>query len=258
MKFRKKIIGVRIDPIDKQKLNDSITDFVRRNKKTIISNVNIQALNIAYKNKWFRDFLNRSEIVFCDGFGIIVAGKILGFEIPERITYADWLWDLAELCDQNHFSLYFLGGKEQIADRAAQELKQRYPNLVISGTRDGFFNKTQGHPENKAVILAINAVKPDILSVGFGMPMQEKWIMENFDRLDVKVFLPVGAAFDYISGNVRRAPRWMTDHGLEWLGRLIIEPRRLWKRYLIGNPLFFYRILKQKLGLLKFPDEPNA
>ena len=78
--------------------------------------------------------------------------------------------------------------------------------------------------------------------------------MENFDRLDVKVFLPVGAAFDYISGNVPRAPRWMTDHGLEWLGRLIIEPRRLWKRYLIGIPLFFWRVLKQRLGILKLPE----
>ena len=122
----------------------------------------------------------------------------------------------------------------------------------VIGTHHGYFNKTPGHPQNEAVIKSINAAKPDILLIGFGMPIQEKWIMENYDRLDVKVFMPVGAAFDYVSGNVRRAPRWMTDHGLEWLGRLIIEPRRLWKRYIIGIPLFFYRVLLQKFGLLKF------
>jgi N-acetylglucosaminyldiphosphoundecaprenol N-acetyl-beta-D-mannosaminyltransferase len=87
------------------------------------------------------------------------------------------------------------------------------------------------------------------------MPLQEKWIMENFDRLDVKVVMPVGAAFDYVSGNVRRAPHWMTDHGLEWLGRMLIEPKRLWRRYVIGNPLFLWRILLQRIGLLKIKQK---
>jgi N-acetylglucosaminyldiphosphoundecaprenol N-acetyl-beta-D-mannosaminyltransferase len=247
-----KILGVKIDSIDILSLHDQMINLIKNKQKSIISNVNIQGINIAYENKWYRDFLNESDIVFCDGYGIKVAANILGHDIPERITYADWTWSLAEMCDHNHFSLYFLGGKEGIAWQAEQKLKQRFPNLLIAGSYHGFFNKTTGHPENEAVIQSINAVKPDILLVGFGMPIQEKWIMENFERLDVKVFLPVGAAFDYVSGNVRRAPRWMTDHGLEWLGRLIIEPRRLWKRYIIGIPVFFYRILLQKFGLLKY------
>jgi len=249
-----RILGVDINSLSSSQLINLILILIKNNQKTIISNVNIQALNLAYNNQWFRDFLNQSEIVFCDGFGVKVAGKILGFEIPERITYADWTWDLAEFCDQNHFSLYFLGGKEQVAEQAAQELKQRYPDLMITGTHHGFFDKTPGHPENEAVIQAINAVKPDILLVGFGMPLQEKWIMENFERLNVKVIMPVGAAFDYVSGNVRRAPRWMTDHGLEWLGRMIIEPKRLWKRYIIGIPIFFWRVFLQRFGLLKIQD----
>ena len=95
-----------------------------------------------------------------------------------------------------------------------------------------------------------NAVKPNILIVGFGTPLKERWLMENWDRIEVNVALTGGAVFDYVSGELRRAPRWMTDHGLEWLARLIIEPCRLWKRYLIGNPLFLWRVLKQRLGLL--------
>lgn len=101
------------------------------------------------------------------------------------------------------------------------------------------------------VIEKINKVRPNILLVGFGMPVQEYWLQENWEKIDTNIALTGGAVFDYLSGELRRAPRWMTDHGLEWLGRLIIEPRRLWKRYIIGLPLFFLRVLLFKLGLLK-------
>lgn len=245
------ILGVTIASINKSGLHNKICEFIIGNQRSIVSNVNIQALNIAFENKWFRDYLNRSDIVFCDGFGVIVAGRILGIKIPERITYADWTWALAELCEKNNFSLYFLGGEENVADQAAQNLRKRFPFLNIISTHHGYFDKTIDRPENEAIMHAINEAKPDILLVGFGMPLQEKWIIENFERLDVKVVMPVGAAFDYVSGTVPRAPRWMTDHGLEWLGRLIIEPRRLWKRYIIGIPVFFWRVFLQKFGLLK-------
>jgi N-acetylglucosaminyldiphosphoundecaprenol N-acetyl-beta-D-mannosaminyltransferase len=125
------------------------------------------------------------------------------------------------------------------------------PGLEIAGIQHGYFDKTAGSSENEAVVALINQVKPDILVIGFGMPLQERWLLENWDRLDAKVAIPIGAGFDYLAGVTPRAPRWMTDHGLEWLGRLIIEPRRLWKRYIIGNPLFFYRLVKYQLRLRK-------
>jgi N-acetylglucosaminyldiphosphoundecaprenol N-acetyl-beta-D-mannosaminyltransferase len=101
------------------------------------------------------------------------------------------------------------------------------------------------------VLQAINATSPDILLVGLGMPIQERWLMENWGFVKAKVALPVGALFDYLAGEIPRAPHWMTDHGLEWLGRLIVEPRRLWRRYLLGNPRFLWLVLKQRLGLLR-------
>jgi N-acetylglucosaminyldiphosphoundecaprenol N-acetyl-beta-D-mannosaminyltransferase len=103
--------------------------------------------------------------------------------------------------------------------------------------------------ENREVVARINRAVPDILLVGFGMPLQEKWIAENRAGLDASVIMTVGAAFDYLAGEVRRAPRWATTRGLEWLGRLLVEPHRLWRRYLIGNPLFFWRVFLQKLKL---------
>lgn len=107
----------------------------------------------------------------------------------------------------------------------------------------GFFDKGTESAESREVVAMINAAKPDILVVGFGMPAQEKWIAENLSQLNVHLAIPVGAFFDYLAEDVVRAPRWMTDNGLEWLGRLFIEPRRLWKRYIVGNPLFLWRIL---------------
>ncbi len=221
-------------------------------KKIIISYVNIQAINLTFRHPWFLDYLNHSDIVFCDGFGVILGARILGKKFIHRNTPPDWIPQLAELCAQNNFNMGLIGSKAGIAEKVSEILQCENPELNIVYNHHGFFTKTPGHPENEAFIQAINSAKPDILLVGFGMPLQEKWIMENFERLDVKVVMPVGAAFDYVSGNVRRAPRWMTEHGLEWLGRLIIEPRRLWKRYIIGIPLFFWRVFLQKFGLLKF------
>jgi len=178
----------------------------------------------------------------------MLGAKLLGHHIPERITYADWLWQLAAFAEPRQISFYFLGGRPGIAEKAAQQLQLRYPNLQIVGFQHGYFDKGEDSVENQAVIQAINQAKPDILLVGFGMPLQEQWLQENWERIDAKIALTGGAVFDYISGELRRAPRWMTDYGFEWLGRLLIEPRRLWQRYVVGNPVFLWRVLGQRLG----------
>jgi N-acetylglucosaminyldiphosphoundecaprenol N-acetyl-beta-D-mannosaminyltransferase len=152
---------------------------------------------------------------------------------------------LALACQQYDLSLFLLAGKPGVAEVAAGKLKTVAPDLEIA-THHGYFQKTGS--ENEQVIARINAFRPDILYVGFGMPLQEKWIKNNIDRVETKVFLPLGACLDFYTGQVYRGPRWLTDHGLEWLARLLTEPRRLWRRYLIGNPRFLGRVLKQRLG----------
>jgi N-acetylglucosaminyldiphosphoundecaprenol N-acetyl-beta-D-mannosaminyltransferase len=216
-------------------------------------NVNANCLNLAYGNDWLRSFINSAETVFCDGAGVILGARILGYRTPQRITYADWIWQLAQFAEPRGFTFFFLGARPRVADKAAARLKERFPNLRIAGCHHGYFDKTPSSAENEAVIWRINAVRPNILIVGFGMPLQERWLMENWERIEANVALTGGAVFDYVSG----APRWMSDHGLEWLGRLIIEPRRLWKRYLTGNPIFIWRVLKQRLGLLRFNGSGN-
>jgi N-acetylglucosaminyldiphosphoundecaprenol N-acetyl-beta-D-mannosaminyltransferase len=141
-----------------------------------------------------------------------------------------------------------LRARPGVAEKAARRLEYRFPKLRIAGAEHGYFERTLGSPENEAIIKKINAARPDVLLLGFGMPVQEFWLAENWEKVDANVALTGGAVFDYVSGELRRGPRFLTDHGLESVARLMVEPRRLWRRYVIGNPLFLLRVLKQRLG----------
>lgn len=245
-----RILGVQVSALTVLALHDQIATYIRQNQKALVLNVNVNCLNLAYNRPWLRQLLNQAEIVFCDGAGVRLGARLLGYHIPQRITYADWMWQLAEFAAANSFTLFFLGARPAVAEMAAHRLQERFPDLQVVGTQHGYFDKTPDSPENQAIIQKINALKPNILVLGFGMPLQEDWLMKNWERLEANVALTGGAVFDYISGKLQRAPRWMTDYNLEWLGRLMIEPGRLWSRYLIGNPLFFFRLFKQRFGLL--------
>jgi N-acetylglucosaminyldiphosphoundecaprenol N-acetyl-beta-D-mannosaminyltransferase len=246
------ILGVRVDEVYLDDLLEYIFETIRSGRKAVISNVNVHAINIAVETAWFREFINRSQVVFCDGFGVKWAARFLYGRELQRFTPPDWFDPLADGCARQSFSMFFLGTRQDVIERAAAVLTKKYPALNIVGVHHGFFEKNPASSGNQDVLDAINRVCPDILVVGFGMPMQEKWILDNWDQLQVQVAIPVGAFFDYLAGEVVRAPRWMTDHGLEWLGRLLIEPRRLWKRYVFGNLRFLGRILLQKLGLQSY------
>ena len=242
------ILGVDVHPCTVQELHQEIKTLIDNNAHALILNVNVHCINLAYEQPWLRDFLNTAHVNFCDGAGVILGAQILGEKIPERITYAEWIWKIAEFSKANQFSFFFLGAKPGVAERAAARLQQRYPNLQIVGIQHGYFDKTPNSPENTAVIQKINAAKPNILLLGFGMPLQERWLMENWEKIDANIALTGGAVFDYVSGELRRAPKWVTDSGFEWLGRLFIEPRRLWRRYLFGNPTFMWRIVRYRIA----------
>lgn len=241
---RVSLMGVNINAFTLMSLHGVIADVITHGGRAVVANVNAHAMNIAWENQWFRSFLNNSEYVFCDGHGVMLAAKLAGLSIPEKITYADWFPRFCEFCSERGFSLYFLGGEEGVAQKARERLIQMYPDLRVVGWRNGFFDKQRDSQENQVVIDGINRCAPDILLTSFGMPLQERWLGENWSAIRAKIALPGGACLDYMSGKSVRPPRWMTEHGLEWLGRLMYEPRRLWKRYLIGNPLFFLRLMK--------------
>jgi N-acetylglucosaminyldiphosphoundecaprenol N-acetyl-beta-D-mannosaminyltransferase len=163
---------------------------------------------------------------------------LAGLSIPQRMTGADWIHDLCRRAVREGMSLYFLGGAPGSSADAARLLRVRYPGLRVAGTRHGYSAGTEA-------VEAINRAEPDILLVGMGTPTQEKWIAEHQDALNVPVIWAVGALFDFVNGRIARGPHWMTEHGLEWLCRLATEPGKLWRRYLIGNPLFLWRIVRK-------------
>jgi len=233
------ILGVRVDDIPISDLLVAIKDAITSDRKEIHANVNIRAMNLAFEQSWFRDFLNHCEIVFCDGYGVKLAALMMGYDLRHRNTPPDFIRQICELAVENRLNLFFLGAKPGVADKAAARLRDEFSGIQIR-THHGHLNFCT---ESEFIVNQINNFQTKILVLGMGMPLQERWIIENYDKLNVNIVLPAGAIFDYVSGEIFRIPRWMTDHGFEWLGRLIIEPRRLWKRYIIGNPLFFWRVI---------------
>ncbi len=236
-----------MDPVTVAELHARILGFVREGGHALVLHANVHGLNLCYRDPGLRSFFNVASLVFCDGSGVMLAARILGERIPERITYADWTWQLAAFAEREGLSLFFLGARPGVAEIAAVRLEERHPDLKIAGVHHGYFDWTVEAPENEAVVAEINAARPDLLLVGLGMPLQERWLMQNWDRLDARVALTGGAVFDYVSGELKRGPRVLTDNGFEWLARLLIEPGRLWRRYVVGNPIFLARVLVQRL-----------
>ncbi|MUL34799.1 glycosyltransferase [Gloeocapsopsis sp. AAB1 = 1H9] len=209
--------------------------------------MNVKAMNLAYELDWYRDFINNSDLVFCDGFGVLLGAILLGYDVEptHRMTCPDYIENLGLACEQQNVSLFLLAGKPGVAEKAITQLTTVAPKLQVQGYH-GYFEKSGD--ENEQVIQMINAFNPGVLYVGFGMPLQEHWILHNIERINARVFLPLGACLDFYTGTVYRGPEWMTDRGLEWLTRLATEPNRLWERYIIGNPLFFYRVFKERMS----------
>jgi N-acetylglucosaminyldiphosphoundecaprenol N-acetyl-beta-D-mannosaminyltransferase len=240
------ILDTRFHKVTVTELIDYVVESAKLKKKTIVGNVNVRAMNFAYEFTWYRDFLNNAELVFCDGFGVLLGAKLQGYSLQSihRMTCPDYIENLALACEKQNVSLFLLAGKPGVVEKAITKLTTIAPNLKIQGHHGHFEKSGNG---NDVVINKINKFTPGVLYVGFGMPLQERWILDNINQIEARVFLPLGACLDFYTGSVYRGPRWMTNRGLEWLARLFTEPQRLWERYVVGNPLFFYRLLRQRI-----------
>lgn len=204
---------------------------------------NAHVLNQSSGNGELRRALGGADLVYCDGYGVRLAAKALDVPVPHRMTGADWIWALAALCEAAGESVYLLGSEPGIARGAADRLAETYPRLDVAGVHHGYFDV--GSPHDDRVVEHINACRPSIVLVGMGTPKQERWVQANAHRLDCDVVWTVGALFDVVSGKVPRAPGWLADNGLEWIFRLALEPGRMWRRYLLGNPAFMHRVLTE-------------
>ncbi|MGB0385109.1 MAG: WecB/TagA/CpsF family glycosyltransferase [Ardenticatenaceae bacterium] len=236
------IAGVKVHPLRLETVLAWIKQAITERQRTTIMYANAYAINLAQRDPAFLHALNQAEITFCDGYGVRLAAELLKQPLPQRFTPPDWIDDLMALCTEHKYRLFLLGAKPGVAANAAHQIQTRFPQLEIA-THHGYFS-THG-TQNEAVRNKINAASPHILLVGMGMPRQEIWIEQNRHRHNAPVVIAVGALFDYLAGQIKRGPRWLTDSGGEWLWRLCCEPRRLWRRYLLGNPAFVWLVLRE-------------
>jgi len=194
------------------------------------------------------DSLNRSFLIVPDGYSIVYASKYLGCPLKERIAGPDLMYNFMKISNDKSYSHFFLGAEEGVAERMLLNFKKEFPDIKIAG----YYSPPFGDftvSENDKMLKMINDAKPDVLWVSFGCPKQEKWIIDNLDALNVPISAGVGAAFNFHSGKIKRAPKIVQKMRLEWFYRFLQEPGRLWKRYFIGGINFAKIILKQKKSL---------
>jgi N-acetylglucosaminyldiphosphoundecaprenol N-acetyl-beta-D-mannosaminyltransferase len=232
-----RLLGIRIDCLRLRALLDLVSLAAVRRVQLDVLYVNVHCMNVARRDREYAAILDSADMVYCDGTGVRLGARLARLPIPERMTGADWIHDLCRLAVRDNLALYFLGGSPGSAREAAELLTIRYPGLQVAGAASGY-------GLGRETLLAIEHASPDILLVGMGTPTQEKWIACHRADLDVPVIWAVGALFDFVNGRIPRGPRWLTEHGFEWLCRLAVEPGKLWRRYLIGNPWFIWRVIR--------------
>jgi N-acetylglucosaminyldiphosphoundecaprenol N-acetyl-beta-D-mannosaminyltransferase len=214
-------------------------DAIPRSPLTV-AYANASSCNLFVENPTYRDAILATSLVYVDGNGPRIAAWFAGDHLPPRMTAPDWFDAFCDFCTQRDFSLFLLGAKEGVAARATDVLLARHPSLRIVGHHHGYFEAALA----RDVIDAVNDAHPDILVLAMGSPYQEHWMISHQDELSVPVIWGSGGAIDYISGSSPRPPLWMRRLGLEWFGRLLNEPRRLWRRYIIGIPKFGVRAIR--------------
>ena len=232
-----RLLGVRIDRLTLAGLLSNVEGFVAARRRATILYVNIHCMNVRARDEGLARCLEAADLVYCDGTGVHLASEVAGKPLPARMTGADWIHDLCRLCVRREHSLFLLGGAPGSAQEAATALQVRHPGLRIAGTGAGYDVTSE-------TVQRINASAANIVLVGMGTPSQELWIEEHRHELQAEVVWAVGALFDFVSGRIWRGPPLLTNHGFEWLCRLVVEPRKLWRRYLIGNPQFLWRVIR--------------
>lgn len=231
---RVRLLGQTVDLVRPEEVLHHVETWIADGRKAVVANHNLNSLALLQKHPELQGFFDSADLVQVDSTPLIHFAKLLGLHgrAFHRCTYLDWREHFWSLANRNGWRVMYVGGAPQVVDTARVRLSQLHPGAKIQ-VRDGYFDATPGSVENAAVVEQVRAFSPDVLFVGMGMPRQELWILNNLDALPNSVIFSVGAAFDYEAGAQAEAPRWMGRIGIEWLFRLVHDPRRLARRYLI-------------------------
>lgn len=240
------ILGVHVDAIDMNEAVAKVKGFLENDGANAVFTPNSEIMMAAYRDEKFKDILNSAEMIIADGVGVVYASRILKRPLPERVAGFDLACRTLEEVSDGSKSVYFFGGKPGVCELAIENLKKKYPDLYVSGFSDGYFDDEK----EKKIIEDIKEKKPDILFVCLGAPKQELWISKHKDELGAKVLLGVGGTLDVLAGTAKRAPVFFQKTGLEWLYRLLKQPKRIGR--MLDLPKFGFTVL---LKGKKFPQE---
>lgn len=235
------VANIPVDDLSQEEALEAIDRMLSGEGQHHAAVVNAAKLVRANRDPELREILLAADIVTADGMSVVWASKLLGCPLRERVAGIDLFERLIARAAERGLSVYFLGAREESVRQMVAILSRRYPKLRVAGYRNGYFDWA----ESASIAEAIRQSGADMLFVALGSPAQEKWIAANLARTGAKLAMGVGGSFDHMSGLARRAPKWMQRAGLEWFYRLLREPRRLWRRYLIGNFAFAWLIAKQ-------------
>jgi len=236
--MKETILGVQVNTENYDELIPKVFRNIEDKKKSLVVAINPEKLMKAKEDPELKALLNRAEFQIPDGIGVIIASKLKKGSISSRITGIDMMDRIVREAARTGRAVFLYGAKPGVADKAAQQLKQTYPNLIVAGTQDGY------ESDSSKVLDTINKAKPDILFVAMGSPKQEQWIEQHRDNLYPMLYQGVGGSFDVLAGNVKRAPAAFQRLGAEWLYRLLKEPSRLQRQ--MNLPKFLFEVFKQK------------
>jgi len=244
---RFKLFGVTMVNCLLNQAVDLIMNLIACNKPSKIGFVNADCVNQYCSNTTYKTQLNNFDLVFADGVGVRVAANLQGIKVKDNVNGTDLFPLLLTRLSKEKKSVYFLGGEPGIAARMILKINKRYPDLIISGFKNGFDQCL----DDPLLIKDINDSQADVVFVALGVPKQEAWISANREKLDSTILIGVGGLFDFYSGSVMRAPVFIRRISLEWVWRLLVQPRKKARRYLLGNPVFLIRALMSSLTNLK-------
>lgn len=244
-------LGIRVDAVQIPAVIEILERWIAcRGRAQYVAVTGMHAMTEAQTDPLLKNVLNQAGLVVPDGMPLVWLARYHGFKLKRRVYGPELMLSFCAATASKGFRHFFYGGAEGVAQALAENLKQRFPGLVVAGTYTPPFRPLNEDEEGEVTNL-VSTTQPDVLWVALGAPKQEKW-MHGHIHLSVPVMAGVGAAFDLNTGRLKQAPRWMREHGFEWLFRLCVEPRRLWRRYLLLAPRFIYYVLAEITGLRKF------
>jgi len=243
-----KLLNTFVNNLTMDETLKEIEHYIASDKRRYIVATNVDVIMQIENDKYLKEIIDNADMALVDGTPLIWISKLLKRPIKEKISGSDLVPKVCELAAHKGYSMFLIGGNDGIADKAKNRLKHKLPDIRIVGTYAPPFGFQENEEELKKINFIISNSKPDILVACFGCPKQEKFIYENKDKYNAKVSICAGATIDFIAGNVKRAPKWMSDYGFEWFFRFLQEPKRLFKRYFIDDIKILPMIIKYKTG----------